>query len=153
MNPAQQRSKGTIMKLFYIAVYHNTDSRFFPYEPGHALTKVFSHWRHFPAETSPQDIADWAYQVFNADLESLQGRRGYPDGDGELDFLLACTYRLLKLRSLSAGDVLGITTEETSTFLACEFHGWRSIPGPENRTGKALTADTIYEHLRRSHRA
>ncbi|MFI5893807.1 hypothetical protein ACIA5D_27270 [Actinoplanes sp. NPDC051513] len=140
------------MTLFYIAVYHNADSRFFPYEPGHALIKVISHWRHFPAKTSPEDIADWAYRVFNDDLDSLQGRRGYPDG-GELDFLVACTYRLLKLRSLSAGDVLGITTEETTTFLACESNGWRSIPSPDNRTGQALTADTIYQHLRRSDRA
>ncbi len=138
--------------LFYIAVYHNTDSRFFPYEPGHTLTKVISHWRHLPAETSPEDIADWAYRVFNDDLDSLQGRRGYP-GEGELDFLLACTYRLLKLRSVSAGDVLGITTEETTTFLACEFHGWRRVESPENRTGKGLTADAIYQHLRRSHHA
>jgi hypothetical protein len=140
------------MTLFYIAVYHNADSRFFPHEPGHALTKVISHWRHFAAETSLQDIADWAYRVFNDDLDRLQGRRGYPDG-GEMDFLLACTYRLLKLRSISAGDVLGITTEGTSTFLACDFDGWWSIPSPDNRTGKALTADTIYEHLRRSHHA
>lgn len=140
------------MTLFYIAIYHNTDSRFLPYEPGHALTKVLSHWRHLPAETSPADIAEWAYGVFNDDLGTLQGRRGYPNG-GELDFLLACTYRLLKLRSLSAGDVVGITAEQTTTFLACEFDGWRSIPSPDNRTGKALTADTVYQHLRRSDRA
>lgn len=140
------------MTLFYIAVYHNNDSRFFPYEPGHTLTKVISHWRHFPDQTSPEDVADWAYRMFNDDLDSLQGRRGYPDG-GELDFLLACTYRLLRLRSLSAGDVLGITTEETTTFLACESVGWRTIPSPDNRTGNGLTAETIYQHLRGSRRA
>ncbi|GAA0556013.1 hypothetical protein GCM10010172_43600 [Paractinoplanes ferrugineus] len=140
------------MTLFYIAVYHNTDSRFFPYESGHALTKVISHWRDLPAETSPEDIADWAFALFNADLDTLQRRRGYPDG-GELDFLLACTYRLLKLRSLSAGDILGITSEQTTTFLACEFVGWRRIDSPTNRTGQALTADTVYMHLRRSHHA
>ncbi|MCM4078282.1 hypothetical protein [Paractinoplanes hotanensis] len=134
------------MTLFYIAVYHNTDSRFFPYEPGHALTKVLSHWRHLPAETSPEDIADWAFHVFNADLDALQGRRGQADG-GELDFLLACTYRLLGRRSLSAGDVIGINREETTTFLACEFTGWRTIPSPDNRTGQALTATTVYDHL------
>jgi hypothetical protein len=152
MNPIQTPAKGPIMTLFYIAVYHNTDSRFFPYEPGHALTKVISHWRDLPAETSPEDVADWAFALFNADLDTLQDRRGYPGG-GELDFLLACTYRLLKLRSLSAGDVLGITSEQTTTFLACEFAGWRRIDSPNNRTGQALTADTIYQHLRRSHDA
>jgi hypothetical protein len=136
------------MTPFYIAVYHNTDSRFFPYEPGHALTKVISHWRHLPAGTSPEDIADWAYHLFNADLDTLQGGRRQADR-GELDFLLACTYRLLKLRSLSAGDVIGITSGDTTTFLACEFTGWRHIDSPDNRTGQALTAASVYQHLRR----
>ncbi|MFI1997026.1 hypothetical protein [Actinoplanes sp. NPDC020271] len=140
------------MTLFYIAVYHNNDSRFFPYEPGHTLTKVISHWRHFPDQTSLEDVGEWAYRVFNDDLDSLQGRRGYPDRGGELDFLLACTYRLLKLRSLSAGDVLGITTEQNTTFLACEFNGWRVIPIPSNRSGKGLTAEAIYQHLRKGRR-
>lgn len=61
MNPAPTPVKGPIMTLFYIAVYHNTDSRFFPYEPGHALTKVISHRRDLPADTSPETIADWAF--------------------------------------------------------------------------------------------
>ena len=139
------------MTLYYIAVYHNADSRFFPYEPGHALTKVISHWRHLPAETSPEEIADWAYCLFNADLDDLQGDRRKTDG--EMDFLLACSYRLLGLRSLSAGDVIGITTDENSTWLACEFTGWRRISSPENRTGQGLIPATVCEHLNRSDRA
>jgi hypothetical protein len=152
MNSAQTSSKGTAMTLYYVAIYHNTDSRFFPYEPGHALTKVFSHWRHLPTETSPEQIADWAFHVFNADLDHLQGDRGKVD-DGEMDFLAACSYRLLGLRSLSAGDVIGITTDETSTWLACEFTGWRCISSPENRTGQGLTPATVYQHLNPGNRA
>jgi hypothetical protein len=134
------------MTLFYIVAYHNTDSRFLPYEPDHALTMVLSHWRNLPTETSPEDIADWAYRVFNADLDDLESRRGQAGG-GELDFLLACTYRLLRRRSLSTGDVIAIIRDDTTTFLACESTGWRPVPRPKNRTGRALTAETIYNHL------
>jgi hypothetical protein len=137
------------MTLYYIAIFHNADSRFLPYEPGHTLTKVISHWRHLPAETSPEEIADWAYHVFNADLDNLQGGRGKADG-GEMDFLLACTYRLMGRRSMSAGDVIGITTAENSTWLVCGFTGWRRIASPQNRTGRGLIAATVYEHLRRA---
>ena len=138
------------MTLYYIAVYHNADNRFFPYEPGHTLTKVISHWRHLPAETSPEGIADWAYRLFNADLDDLPGDRRKTDG--EMDFLLACSYRLLGLRSLSAGDVIGITNDEGSTWLACEFTGWRLVSSPENRTGHGLIPATVYEHLNRGSR-
>jgi hypothetical protein len=150
MNPANTPAKGSVMTPFHIAVYHNTTSRFFPYEPGHALTEVLTHWRHLPADTSLEQIADWAYHVFNADLDALQSSRATA-GSGELDFLLACTYRLLGMRSLSTGDVIGVTVEETTAFLACEFIGWRPIASPPNRTGRALSAETVYEHLRGGH--
>ncbi|GAA3943314.1 hypothetical protein [Actinoplanes auranticolor] len=90
--------------------------------------------------------------MFNADLDDLQSRRGRAGG-GELDFLLACTYRLLGRRSLSTGDVIAVTREETTTFLACEVTGWRPVPRPENRTGQALTSATIYDHLSRGRHA
>ena len=135
------------MTLHYIAIYHNADSRFVAYENGHALTKVFSHWRNLPADTRPEDIADRVFCVFNADLDSLQG--GRRNEDGEMDFLLACAYRLLGLRSLSAGDVVGVTTDKDATWLACEFAGWRRISSPDNRSGHGLIARTVYEHLNR----
>lgn len=90
--------------------------------------------------------------MFNDDLDSLQGRRRHPDG-GELDFLLACTYRLLKLRSFATGDVLGITNEQATTYLACEFTGWRRICCPQKIIGQGLTAASVYQRLRRSHDA
>jgi hypothetical protein len=89
--------------------------------------------------------------VFNADLDDLQGGRGKPEG--EIDFLVACTYRLLGLRSLSTGDVVSVITDSDSVWLACDFLGWRRIDAPENRTGSSLTAATVHEHLRRSGRA
>jgi hypothetical protein len=135
------------MTLHIIAVYHNTESRFFPYEPGHALTQVTSHWRHLPTTTTPEQLADWAFHVFNADLDHLETNRGTPDG--EADFLIACTYRLLRLRSVSTGDVIAVTADGDTTWLACEFIGWRRIGTPANLTGQPLTAEAVYQHLRR----
>ncbi|MFI1996745.1 hypothetical protein [Actinoplanes sp. NPDC020271] len=138
------------MTLFYIAIYHNADSSFMPYEPGHHLRKVLSHWRHLPAATTPEAVADWAYRVFNADLDQLQASRPRAeDNSSEMDFLVVCFYRLLKLRSLSVGDVIGITTMETTTWLACEPAGWRHIGTPEHSIGHGLIPATVYELLRR----
>jgi hypothetical protein len=133
--------------LYYIAFYHNADSQFLPYETGHTLTKVISHRRHMLAGTTPEQVAGWAFHVFNADLDDLESSRGKTD-TGEVDFLLACTYRLLRRRSLSVGDVIAVTADENTTWLACYPTGWRRIAIPEHRTGTALTAATIYEHLR-----
>ncbi|MBB5871923.1 hypothetical protein F4553_005302 [Allocatelliglobosispora scoriae] len=33
------------MSAHVVAVYHNTESRFLPYEDGHQVTQVLSHWR------------------------------------------------------------------------------------------------------------
>jgi hypothetical protein len=148
MNPAQLPPEGTAMTLHIIAVYHNTDSRFFPYEPGHTLTQVISCWRDLPAATDAQQCAEWAYDVFNTDLDDLE--IGRATADGESDFLTACIYRLLRLRSLSTGDVIAITTDGRTTWLACEFTGWQRIYAPDNLTGQPLTASTVYQNLHRS---
>jgi hypothetical protein len=137
------------MTLHIIAVYQNTGSTFLPYEPGQTLTQVISYWRHLPAATTAEQAADWAYHVFNADLDQLEANRARPDG--EADFLIAGVYRLLHLRSLSIGDVLAITTGGQSTWLACEPIGWRRVDTPANLTGSPLTARTIHHHTRRHH--
>ncbi|MFI5489221.1 hypothetical protein [Micromonospora echinaurantiaca] len=139
------------MTLHVIAVYHNTDSRFFPYEPGHALTQVFSHWRHLPATATPEQTASWIYGLFNVDLDHLETGRATPNG--EADFLIACAYRLLRLRSLSTGDVIAVTADGHTTWLACEFIGWMHIDTPTNITGQPLTAETVYQHLRQGRHA
>jgi hypothetical protein len=134
------------MSLHVIAVYHNTESRFFPYEDGHQLRQVISHWRHWPTGTDPLQIADWAFHVFNVDLDALESGRGTPQG--EADFLIANVYRLMRRRSLSVGDVLAVTTEGDTTWLACEFTGWRPITAPAAPTGEPLTAEAVYRHNR-----
>jgi hypothetical protein len=151
MNPAQLPPKGSAMTLQIIAVFHNTDSRFFPYESGHNLTQVISCWRHLPTATDPEKAADWAFDVFNADLDDLE--IGRATADGETDFLTACTYRLMRLRSLSTGDVVAVTIEGRTTWLACEFTGWRRVYAPDNVTGQPLTASTIYQNLHRADHA
>jgi len=137
------------MTLHLITVCHNTDRGFLPYEPGHALTRVISHWRHLPTATDPEQSADWAYQVFNSDLEHLE--TGRAAAEAEADFLIVCIYRLLRLRSLATGDA--ITIEGHTTWLACERVSWRRIDTPANLTGQSLSASTVYEHLRRGHHA
>jgi hypothetical protein len=129
--------------LHVIAVYHNPGSQFLPYEPGQHLTQVISCWRHLTA--TAVEIADWTYHVFNADLDQLEANRARPGG--ESDFLIACVYRLLGLRSLSTGDVVSVTTAGRSTWLACAPVGWQPIDTPTNLTGNPLTAHRIYERL------
>lgn len=139
------------MTLHIVAVYHNTDSRFFPYTPGQTLTQVISHWRHLPAAATAEQFADWAFHVCNTDLDHLEADRATPHG--EADFLLACTYRLLRLRSLSTGDVVAVTAVGHTTWLACEFVGWQRIDTPTNLTGRPLTAEAVYQHLRQGRRS
>jgi hypothetical protein len=134
------------MTLYLITVYHNDESRFLPYEDGHRLTATVSHWRNLPTATDPEMLADWVYHVFNADLERLEPSRTRPDG--ELAFLVACVYRLLQLRSLSIGDVVQVSSDDTQTWwLACETFGWKHISPPSSIHGQPLTADKVYQHL------
>jgi len=132
------------MTQYQITVYHNNDSRFMPYENEHRLTATVSHWRDLPA-TEPETLADWAWHVFNADLDHLEPNRTRPGG--ELDFLAACVYRLLRLRSLSVGDAIQVATDSETWWLACDSIGWRNIDPPANIDGQPLTAEKVYRHL------
>ncbi|WP_435124398.1 hypothetical protein [Micromonospora tulbaghiae] len=133
------------MPLHQIRIYHNTESRFMPYDDGHWLTGAVSLGRDLPAGTAPEQIADWAFRVFNADLDHLERDRREPGG--EISFLIACVYRLLRLRSLSVGDVIAVATDRESRWLACEPFGWRRITPPSNVHGRLLTAETVYQHI------
>jgi len=132
------------MTLYKVTIYHNDESRFMPYEDGHRLTATVSHWCDRP-DAAPQMLANWAWHVFNADLDMLENNR--TTRDGEADFLLACVYRLLHLRSLSVGDVIEISTDQDHWWLACEPDGWRHITPPANVHGQPLTAEKVYQHL------
>jgi hypothetical protein len=131
--------------MIKVIVYHNTDSRFMPYEDGHQLTAVATHWLPDHTDVDPQAIGDWAWRTFNADLDRLEPERG--SVDGELTFLAACVYRLLRYRSLSVGDVIAINTGEDAQWLACDPYGWRHITEPTHRPDEPLTAATVYRHL------
>lgn len=134
------------MTLYQVTVYHHNDSRFMPYEHGHRLTATVSHWRDLPAATEPETLADWAWRVFNTDLDHLEPSRTRPGG--ELAFLTACVYRLLRLRSLSVGDVVEVATDTAQTWwLACENVGCKRIDPPSNIDGQPLTAEKVYRHL------
>jgi hypothetical protein len=130
--------------LHVIAVYHNADNRLLPYEPGQHLTQVMSCWRHLTATTAVE-VADWAFHVFNADLDQLETNRARPGG--ETDFLIACVYRLLRLRSLSTGDVVAVTTGGHTSWLACAPVGWHPIDSPTHLGGSPLTARYLYNWL------
>ncbi|MFI1997025.1 hypothetical protein [Actinoplanes sp. NPDC020271] len=156
------------MTLFKIDVYRNTDSQLFPYEPGHALTKILNHWRDLPAETSPEAIASHIRFVMSIDLGYLESGRGedcalpgvahpHSDGEGDTDFLLACTLRLLGRAGMGSGDVVGVTANDITVFLttddSCSPFQWRRINPPRNVAGYGLTAEVIYQYLRGGSRA
>jgi hypothetical protein len=134
--------------MIRITVYHNTQSRFGPYEDGHQLVAVA--WHQLDERVTapnPVMIADWAYHVFNADLDQLDAQR---PSIGETAYLSACLYRALGNRSLSVGDVTEIHIGQTAYWLACDPHTWRRITPPQRRTGPAGTTQAVYEHLRRT---
>ncbi|GAA1616194.1 hypothetical protein ACFQY4_18155 [Catellatospora bangladeshensis] len=135
------------MTLFETIVYHNNETLFIPYKDGQRLTAAMSHWRDLPAATQPETLAEWAFHIYNADLEQLERERSGPDG--ELAFLNAYVYRLLGLRSLSVGDVLAVTADTGRTrWLACETLGWRRMTPPPNTSGRPLPAQQVCARLR-----
>ena len=129
-----------------VTVYHNDDAGFRPYEDGHLLTAVTSHWLDTP-DRDPVAVGDWVFHVFNADLDLLETQRRNPGG--ETAFLAACVYRLLRHRSVSVGDVIAVETESQTHWLACDPVGWRPIaePAPTNLSGRPLTAAGVYDHI------
>ncbi|MBB2940530.1 hypothetical protein FB565_000234 [Actinoplanes lutulentus] len=144
-NPSVYRS-GHAMTSHLIEIYHNLDGCLGHYDPGNVLSEVISHWRSLPAAIAPEEVADWAFKVFNADLDHLAISRAEPGG--EEDFLIAGVYRMLRRRSLSNGDVVAVSRDGHTTWLACEPTGWRSISPPPKRVGEPLTSAVFFRHAR-----
>jgi hypothetical protein len=138
------------MTLYQVAVYHNTAAWFMPYRPEDPLMLVFTFDRDLPDDNTAEQVADSTSHTFNVDLEVLENDRATPPG-AETAFPLACLYRLLRLRSISTGDVVPAIAEGYTTWLACEPFGWRRIDTPVDLSGLPLTAATVYQHLRRGH--
>ena len=135
-----------------VTIYHNDTARFMPYEDGHLLIAVTSHWLDAVTDSTvdgddPAAIGDWVYHAFNADLDILDTQR--PQPGGEATFLAACVYRLLGHRSVSVGDVIAVDTGGHTQWLACDPYGWRPIdaPAPTNLSGAPLCAAGVYAHM------
>ncbi|MFI7208476.1 hypothetical protein [Micromonospora aurantiaca (nom. illeg.)] len=133
------------MTLHQIRIYHNTESRLTPYEDGHRLTATVSLGRDLPAGIVPEQIGEWAFHVFNVDLDQLERERLAPEW--EISFLIGCVYRLLRLRSLSVGDVIELATDRESWWPACDPFRWRRITPPSNVHGQLLTAEKVDQHI------
>lgn len=130
---------------YLLTIYHNEESSFMPYEPGQRLTAKVSHWIDFDDDIEADDIPEWAFETFNADLPMLEGTRH--EGYGETQFLAACVYRLLGYRSLSIGDVIEIFSTGEPRWVACDGDGWTEIEPPSNCNFPPATSDTIHDHL------
>ncbi len=115
------------MTLYQVAVHH-AKTPFMPRQPDNPLTLVFTFACDLPDGTSAEQVAGWTFRTFNIDLDALERDHTTP-GAGAA-FPLACLYRQRRLRSLSVGDVLSVTVEGRTTWLACEPFGWLRIGTP-----------------------
>lgn len=111
-----------------VTIFHNVardqDGRhagFDGYRPGQPLVPVFAYDAELADGGMPELllIAEQAFEAFNADPEMLTGRQRD----------LATQYRALRLRSLSAGDVV----RAGDTALACDHIGFREVPAELNQ--------------------
>ena len=116
--------------MFHVTVFHNADGRFIPFRSDHRLLPAFAFSRHLPQDTVAEHLAEWTFYLFNTDPDTLV------DADPTLDaasaFQLAYRYRLQRLRSLSVGDVLRVSTSTAVCWLACDDLGWNAITPPSN---------------------
>ncbi|GIE90509.1 hypothetical protein [Actinoplanes regularis] len=134
------------MSLYQVGIYHNTTSTFLPYDSEDLVSLVFTFDLERPDGTSAEQVADWAFRAFNADLDLLESDQR--DGNADpMVFPLACLYRLLRLRSVAVGDVLRVACGEQVWWLGCGRSGWDAVDEPWPYQGKPLTAKRIYEHL------
>ena len=133
------------MSRFHVSVYHNDTSAFTPFTSDDLISLVFTFDLDQPQGTSAEEIAAWAFRAFNADLDMLEDEQRA--GADPRIFPLACLYRLLRLRSVSIGDVLRLACGTTVWWLACGRTGWDSIDEPFPHRGQPLTARRVYEQL------
>lgn len=116
--------------MFHVAVYHNADGRFAPFRREHRLLPVFAFSRALPQDTTAEQLAEWTFCLANIDPGTLVD--GCPTLDTASAFLLACRYRLQRLRSLSVGDVVRVSSSTHECWLACDGLGWSAIAPPSN---------------------
>ncbi|MEV0714030.1 hypothetical protein [Asanoa sp. NPDC050611] len=134
------------MSSYLVSVYHNRTGQFEPYTDGEWLTGAIRCRVQLAAHSTPHDVADWAFQTFNADVDPFNGLpSGLPPGEA----LAAWVYRLVSLRSLSIGDVVAVDADlNGTTWWACEPDGWRPICAPNRIDQPPLHVDYVRPYLR-----
>lgn len=116
--------------MFHVTVYHNNDGQFTLFRREHRLLPTFAFSRALPQDTAAEQLAEWTFRLFNADPDELAGSDATIDSASA--FLLACRYRRQRLRSLSVGDVVRVSTATAVRWLACDGLGWSAIAPPSN---------------------
>lgn len=116
--------------MFHVTVFHNTDGRFRPFRRDHRLVAAFAFSRALPQDTTADQLAEWTFGLLNTDPDKQLG--SHPTVGAVSAFLLACRYRQRRLRSLSVGDVVRVSTAAGACWLACDGLGWTAIAPPAN---------------------
>ena len=116
--------------MFHVTVYHNANSQFTSFRREHQLLAAFAFSRALPQNTTAEELAEWTFCLFNIDPDLLVD--SCPTLDTASAFELACRYRLQRLRSLSVGDVVRVSTSTAVCWLACDGLGWSTIAPPSN---------------------
>jgi hypothetical protein len=116
------------MTMFHVAVYHNANGQFVPYRCDDALTAAFGFSRAMPADTTAEQLAEWTFYLLNTNSDMFEDTE--PTFDTASAVLIASRYRLLRLRSLSVGDAVRISTATTVSWLACDHLRWTRIAAP-----------------------
>lgn len=126
------------MSSHLIGVFLNSTPPTSDYRAGDRLLPAVMFRLALPGETNAEQAADWTFRVLNTNPEDLS-YTGWPAADTA--FWLMSFYRLLRFRSLSAGDVVQVVTHGDARWLVCEPTGWTTVAQPPGRLGWLETRD------------
>jgi hypothetical protein len=130
------------MSAHLIGAFLNTRHPVSGYRPGDRLVPAVMFRLRLPDDTNAEQAADWTFRVLNTDPESMTADAGLPAA--ETASWLASFYRLLRLPSLSIGDVVQVVTDGVSRWLTCEPSGWTSIAAPDGLLGWSTARERSY---------
>jgi hypothetical protein len=121
------------MSTHLIGAFLNTGHPMTGYRPGDRLLPGVMFRLRLPADTNAEQAADWTFRVLNTDPETMTADTGLPAAETAL--WLVSFYRLLRLPSLSVGDVVQVVSDGNSRWLTCEPSGWIVIAPPNGLLG------------------
>jgi hypothetical protein len=110
------------MSAHLIGAFRNIGRPVSRYRPGDRLLPAVMFRLRLPGDTNAEQPADWTFRVLNTDPESMTADASLPAADTA--FWLVSFYRLLRLPSLSIGEVVQAVTDGDSRWLTCEPSGW-----------------------------